>query len=209
MAVSVLTFVNWRSTLVAFQTALQGTLTPAQGAEGYSLLAALQTAGAAYDATGDDSPRNTSTFSVGTCQPYMIAAVPKFAELDRLSRLIYTTYASTATLAQGQAFGLYTGLTALPPGLTGPTALALLWNTAATLWGQVDNRYVFADSMAVANGNAALATLVQSAAAAATPYFSPPVNPSPPAAAASSAATVAVNTAVINCTTWISSLSFS
>jgi hypothetical protein len=211
MGVSVLTFVNWRAMLVATQAALVPTLSNAQGAEGYALLAALQTAGAAYDASGDDSPRNTSTFSTGTCQPYMIAAVPLFAEWDRISRLIYTTYASNATLAQGQAFGLYAGLTALPAGLQSPTALALLWNAATALWASALARATAAEALFVASvgPTGPLLGLLLNAGGAVAPYFTPPVDPSPAAALASSNATVAVNAAVTNCQTWIASLNFS
>lgn len=213
MAVSVLTFVNWRSTLLSTQTALAGTLPSAQSAEGYALYSTLLTAGATYDAVGDDSPRNVSAFSTAPnatgAQSYMIAAVPPFQELDRLCRLVYTTYASTATLAQGQAFGLYAGLTALPPGLTGPTPLTLLWDTALALWTTVFNRYDAALLMAIGGGNASLTSLLANASNVAGSFTTPPVNPSPVAAAASHSATVAVNTAVAGCQTWISSLSFS
>jgi hypothetical protein len=209
MAISILTFVNWRSTLVTVQGSLQGVLTSAQSAEGYALLAALQVAGATYDAAGDDSPRNASAFSAGTAQPYMIASVPLFAEADRVFRLIYSTYASTATLAQGQAFGLYAGLTVLPPGLQSPGSLVFLWDSAAALWTQLAARASAASAMVQAAGNAALFALAVSAYDAAIVYQTPPVNPSPPAAAASHAATVAVNTAVANAQAWTSSLSFS
>jgi hypothetical protein len=216
MPVSVLTFVNWRSTLVAMQTTLQGTLTPAQGAEGYSLLAALNTAGATYDTAGDDSPRNTSSFSTLTCQPYMISAVPVFSEYDRLSRLAYATYVATATLtlAQAQAFGLYTTLSALPAGQSAPSALSLLWNTSPALWASLLTRGITAASMLTLlsmNGtpNLGLVALLAKALASTVPYQMPPVDPSPTAAVASSSATAAVNTAVTNGTTWISSLSFS
>lgn len=208
MAISVLTFVNWRSTLVLMQGALTGTLSSTQSAEGYALMATLNTTGATYDSAGDDSPRNTSVFSTATCQPYMQSAVPAFAEYDRIARLIYTTFASTATLANGQAFGLYTGLTTLPPGLTGPTALVLLWNNATALWSSVLARGVTALNMPNANASP-LAQILVNAYNVTIPYQTPPVDPSPPAAAASSSATVAVNTAVTNCATWLSSLTFS
>jgi hypothetical protein len=209
MAVSVLTFVNWRSALVQVQTQLQGGLSNAQSAEGYSLMQTLLSAGATYDVQGDDSPRNVSAFSVGICQPYMIQAVPAFAELDRICRLIYSTYASTATLAQGQAFGLYTGLGTLPPGILSPSPLVLLWDTSVALWALLQTRTVTADDMVAAANNAPLTTLLASGIAAANPLAFPPVDPNPAAGAASSAATIAVNAAVLAVTTWISSLSFS
>jgi hypothetical protein len=97
----------------------------------------------------------------------------------------------------------------LPPELTGPTALALLWDSALTQWNTLYNRYnAAALPMATAN-SPTLASLLAETANAAGPQSTLPIDPSSNAAAASTAATFLVNKAVSNCATWISSLTFS
>jgi hypothetical protein len=215
MAVSVLTFVNWRATLVLMQAqTASASLSLVQSAEGYTLMGILSATGALYDADGRDSPKSVFPFSVNVVQPYMISAVPAFAELDRTCRLVYSTYGSTATLADGQAFGLYSGLTALPPGLLAPAPLALLWNTATALWTTLLIRSAAATGLASTQGhtstspNTALSTLLANATAAVIPYATIPTDPFPILAALSFLVTNNVNAAVTNCTTWLGSLSF-
>lgn len=209
MAKLVTTFVFWRGVLVSMQGALAGSgLTTQQSAEGYSLMQALQAAGAAYDVAGDDSPLNLGSFSVATCQPYMDAAVPTFLEFDRTCRYIYALYASSVTLAQAQAFGLYPGLTSLPAGIQNPVPLVFSWATAAAQWALVQTRGLSAGFIALDNSDPANEALLLAANTAATPYFTPPTNPNAGNEAQSVSTTNAVNAAMLSCTTWLASLSF-
>jgi hypothetical protein len=209
MAKLLTTFVFWRGTLVAMKSALAGAgLTNQQSAEGYALLQALQQAGVQYDLQGDDSPLNPGSFSTGTCQPYMDAAVPSFLEFDRVSRYLYALYASTVTLAEAQAFGLYPGATVLPDGIQSPPALVFTWATAVESWALVQARGLAAAIVAVDNGDPANEALLLAANTAAAPYFSPPVNPNPSDEFYSVSLTTAVNAAMLSCTTWLTGLSF-
>jgi len=210
MAKLVTTFVAWRQTaLVPMQTALAGSgLTNQQSAEGYALMQSLLRAGVAYDLQGDDSPLNPGSFSRGTCQPYMDAAVATFLEFDRTARYIYALYASTVTLAQAQAFGLYPGATSLPDGIQSPVPLVFTWATAATSWGLVQERGLAAGFIALDNGDPANEALLLAANTAATPYFSPPTNPDPSSEFFSVEVTANVNAAMLSCTTWLAGLSF-
>ena len=137
----VTTFIDWRATLVNMQTALNSSnLSTVQSGYGYALLQDLLINGASYDANGDDSPYNVGSFSVNICQPYMDAATPRFLEQDRICRYIYSLYASTVTLSEAQAYGLYPGATTLPPGIQQPVALTFAWLGATTYWDVVGLR---------------------------------------------------------------------
>jgi hypothetical protein len=103
-------------------------------------------------------------------QPYMVATTPLFIEADRVARLVYSTYASFLPIQAGQAFGLYAGLTALPPGIQSPAPLLLLWDTAPALWTQLLASTTAAGTIVVETGNAPLT----SAVLAALPFSAPP-----------------------------------
>jgi hypothetical protein len=88
----------WRDTLVSMQGALQGagtSLALSESREGYALLAALQTAGTAYDALGNDGATNSSAFTV-LLDLYVSQASPVFIELDRVCRWVYSLYVTAA-----------------------------------------------------------------------------------------------------------------
>jgi hypothetical protein len=219
MAKLVTTFVNWRATLVAVQGALAGgTLTPAEIANGYGFMQALTTSGMAYDQSGDDSPKNPGTFSVAVCQPYMDASTPAFLEMDRLARYTYALYASTATLANAQGFGLYPGATSIPSAIQQPTALAYTWlaassgNIPSNPWNLVTSRAQQAEFMADAAGNFTLAQQLVNQQNASTVLYgigSVPVNPNAANEATSILVTNTVNAALANCVTWLGTLTFS
>ena len=204
------TFIDWRGTaLVPMQSALNGSsLSTVQSAYGYGLLQNLLTAGALYDANGDDSPYNVGTFSVGTCQPYMDAATPLFLEQDRICRYIYAQYASTVTLAQAQGYSLYLGLTSLPPGIEQPVVLVFTWLFANIAWDVVRNRTISAAQIAVQNGNTSILAELNATNTASTPYFTAPVNPGVNNENLSLYCTDLVNASVTACTTWLGTLAY-
>lgn len=207
----VTTFIDWRSTLVSMQQALASSnLSTVQSGYGYGLLQDLLVSGAFYDTNGDDSPDNVGTFSVNTCQPYMDAATPLYLEQDRICRYIYAQYASTVTLPEAQAYGLYLGLTTLPPGITQPTPLTFVWALATFAWDVLGNRTLSAEGIALQNspGSDLILLELYAAIAASSPYFVAPINSNPASEALSVTATNNINVVVAACQTWLNNLSF-
>ena len=87
----------WRDTRTQMRAALGSpSLALSTSAQGYALLATLQTAGAAYDLAADDGPLNVSPFAALLAQ-YEAQAEPPFLELDRLCRWVYSLYVSSPT----------------------------------------------------------------------------------------------------------------
>lgn len=141
--------IAWRPTLVAMQTALQGSgtaqLPPTIGQTGYSLLALLLSRGQAYDASADDGATNPSAFTA-TVAAYTAQAGPVFTELDRVARYIFSLYLTSplmtpaialnfgvVTQAQAASWQVYVNdaaagitppVTAIVPSITAATALA-------------------------------------------------------------------------------------
>jgi hypothetical protein len=100
--------IDWRTPAGRLQTALapQSGLPAGEVSTGQSLLTSLNSAGATYDANGNDSSRNTSAYAQTFQNWWNVTAAPAWAELDRICRLVYATaFASSLQLPGVLAFG--------------------------------------------------------------------------------------------------------